>query len=201
MYPENQTQINPQTTGVDYLNQIAPPAPPTGFDKKTKIIILIMAVVGLLGLSFIFYMAARTNSGASTSEVIVKVNKLQAVTTKYKDKLGSSQLIEVNSSLRSILTTAQKSAEPIATAENIDVKGLVKVAGFEVELMEKLDSAYLNSNLDSTYIREMTFHIEELTVKMQNLLNKTKKTDVREFLTKTIADTQNIQKRLSELRS
>ena len=53
MYPNDPYSQPPTPSGIDYLNQIAAPPEPAGFDKKTKIIIIIIALVGVLSLSFI----------------------------------------------------------------------------------------------------------------------------------------------------
>ena len=40
----NPSYPDPTPSGIDYLNQIAPPAPPAGVDKKTKLIIFFMII-------------------------------------------------------------------------------------------------------------------------------------------------------------
>ena len=55
MYPnEPRSSFPEQPTGIDYLNQIAAPTPAQRFDKKTKIIMIILGIVGALGLILIF---------------------------------------------------------------------------------------------------------------------------------------------------
>lgn len=189
--------FNQQPQGIDYLNQIAAPAPPQGFDRKTKLILAIFGMIGLLSLAFIFYSANQTTSGPSLSSTIISLNKLQTITDKYRGQLRTSKIIDTNSSLNAILTTAAKSAEPLAAAEGINLKDALKEPGLEVELTKKLDDAFLNATLDAVYIREMTFQLESLITQMEQLARRIKRSEQREWLTKTTGDLRNIQKQLT----
>ena len=195
MYPNDPYSQPPTPSGIDYLNQIAAPPEPAGFDKKTKIIIIIIALVGVLSLGFI-WAASQSGSGPTISNAIMRVARLQTVTELQKKRLKNSTVTDINSSLDAILTTAVNKATPIAQSEKLDINKALKVPDFEVKLNEKLDDAFLNDQLDAVYTREMAYQLELLSSELSSLSKKAKKSDVREFLEKTQSDITSIKKRL-----
>jgi len=195
MYPNDPYSQPPTPSGIDYLNQIAAPPEPTGFDKKTKIIIIIIALVGVLSLGFI-WAASQSGSGPTISNAIMRVARLQTVTELQKKRLKNSTVTDINSSLDAILTTAVNKATPIAQSEKLDINKALKVPDFEVKLNEKLDDAFLNDQLDAVYTREMAYQLELLSSELSSLSKKAKKSDVKEFLEKTQSDITSIKKRL-----
>ena len=195
MYPNDPYSQPPTPSGIDYLNQIAAPPEPTGFDKKTKIIIIIIALVGVLSLGFI-WAASQSGSGPTISNAIMRVARLQTVTELQKKRLKNSTVTDINSSLDAILTTAINKATPIAQSEKLDINKALKVPDFEVKLSEKLDDAFLNDQLDAVYTREMAYQLELLSSELSSLSKKAKKSDVKEFLEKTQSDITSIKKRL-----
>lgn len=201
MQPEQPQQIDP--TDIDYLNQIAVPDKPAGLDKKTKIIIGGLIIVGVLSLAMIFAMASQNNnSGPTPLKLVARLQKLQAITKQNTKKLRSSSLQDLNSSLSAILTTANKSIETPILAYDLDLKKLKKeITALDppTEINEKLADAYLNSTLDSTYVREMKFQLEDTILMMKSLNRTTKVKSMREFLETTIPDFENLVKRFDEL--
>lgn len=195
MYPNDPYSQPPTPSGIDYLNQIAVPPEPAGFDKKTKIIIIIIALVGVLSLGFI-WAASQSGSGPTVSNAIMRVARLQTVTELQKKRLKNSTVTDINSSLDAILTTAVNKATPIAQSEKLDINKALKVPDFEVKLNEKLDDAFLNDQLDAVYTREMAYQLELLSSELSSLSKKAKKSDVKEFLEKTQSDITSIKKRL-----
>lgn len=195
MYPNDPYSQPPTPSGIDYLNQIAAPPEPAGFDKKTKIIIIIIALVGVLSLGFI-WAASQSGSGPTVSNAITRVARLQTVTELQKKRLKNSTVTDINSSLDAILTTAVNKATPIAQSEKLDINKALKVPDFEVKLNEKLDDAFLNDQLDAVYTREMAYQLELLSSELSSLSKKAKKSDVKEFLEKTQSDITSIKKRL-----
>lgn len=195
MYPNDPYSQPPTPSGIDYLNQIAAPPEPARFDKKTKIIIIIIALVGVLSLGFI-WAASQSGSGPTVSNVIMRVARLQTVTELQKKRLKNSTVTDINSSLDAILTTAVNKATPIAQSEKLDINKALKVPDFEVKLNEKLDDAFLNDQLDAVYTREMAYQLELLSSELSSLSKKAKKSDVKEFLEKTQSDITSIKKRL-----
>ena len=195
MYPNDPYSQPPTPSGIDYPNQIAAPPEPAGFDKKTKIIIIIIALVGVLSLGFI-WAASQSGSGPTVSNAIMRVARLQTVTELQKKRLKNSTVTDINSSLDAILTTAVNKATPIAQSEKLDINKALKVPDFEVKLNEKLDDAFLNDQLDAGYTREMAYQLELLSSELSSLSKKAKKSDVKEFLEKTQSDITSIKKRL-----
>ena len=195
MYPNDPYSQPPTPSGIDYLNQIAAPPEPAVFDKKTKIIIIIIALVGVLSLGFI-WAASQSGSGPTVSNAIMRVARLQTVTELQKKRLKNSTVTDINSSLDAILTTAVNKATPIAQSEKLDINKALKVPDFEVKLNEKLDDAFLNDQLDAVYTREMAYQLELLSSELSSLSKKAKKSDVKEFLEKTQSDITSIKKRL-----
>ena len=151
--------FNPQPSGIDYLNQIAPPAPPQKFDKKTKIIIIILGIIGIISLSLIFMLAqnSQSHTNATPLKVAARVHKLLSVSQKYNNKMQTSAMQTINSSLVSVLTTANSSiAEPLQ-ASGIDPKKQKK----EIEALDpttrlekKFDETVLNAQLNVMYAHE-----------------------------------------------
>lgn len=198
--------VNPfdqQPSGIDYLNQIAAPAPAAGFDKKTKLILLLCGVIGILSLVFIGAMASR-NTGPSPLALAGRLEKMQRLATTYSQKLRDGKLQAANSSLRAILTTATTSIATPLSDYGIDAKKQAKeIASLEPtdKIEAVLDDAYLNSTLDSAYTREMIVQIEETILMIQRLQRGTTKKAMREFLEKTAHDFTNIKKQFGALSS
>lgn len=201
MYP-NDDPFNQQPTGIDYLNQIAAPPPAEGFDKKTKIILIIFGIIGVLSLVFIFTMLQNSSSGASPLQVAARVQKLATVSQKYKDKLQNSRLQNTNSSLVSVMTTANTSMIEVLGKSGIDYnkqkKEIVQLDP-STKLEAKFDDAALNAQLDVVYAHEMNVQITDTITMMKKLEKSTKSQSMKEYLAKTIADLENIQKQLGNI--
>ncbi len=200
MQPNNPYQ--PAPTGIDYLNHIAPPPPPTGFDKKSKIIMIIAGAIGLLSLIFIVITAVNlANAGPSPLAVAARLQKLGTLSSEYGDKLRTTALRDANSSLSTILITANRSiAEPL-TAQSIDLEKQAKeIAALEPteEIGTMLDDAHLNGRLDDAYAREMTYQLEDTLVMMKRLEQTTRSQGMKVFLEKTIADFETLKKQFAE---
>ena len=192
----------PEPTGIDYLNQIAPPPPSAGFDKKSKIILLLAGLIGLISLAMIATMAMNQSSaGPSPLALAARLQKLQAVSDNYGSRLRSIPLQDANSSLKTVLITANNSINEPLLAYSIDAKKQAKeIAALDpsTAIETKLDEAYLNSLLDVTYAREMTFQLEETLVMMERLERTTRIESMKQFLTKTIADFENLKKQFAD---
>ena len=201
MYPDNlNNSVNPQPSGIDYLNQIATPPPAQGFDKKTKLILAIIGLFGIISLVAIFIMS-QGSSSASPIQVAARVNKLLTISQKYDKKLQTSTMQAINISFVSVLTSAEAGlAEPLQNS-GIDYKKqkkeILKMEPSE-KMDKKLEDAALNAQLDSIYAHEMNVQIADTLVMMQKLQKNTRSKSTKEYLVKTIADLKNIQKQLEE---
>ena len=200
MYPNNDP-FNQQPSGIDYLNQIAAPPPAEGFDKKTKIILVIFGIIGILSLIFIFTMLQNTSSSASPLQVAARVQKLTTISQKYKDKLQDSRLQSTNSSLVSVMTTANTSIVEVLSNSGIDYnKQKKEIAQLDpsTQLETKFDDAALNAQLDVVYAHEMNVQITDTITMMQKLEKSTNSRSMKDYLAKTITDLENIQKQLGD---
>ena len=201
MYPNNDP-FNQQPSGIDYLNQIAAPPPAEGFDKKTKIILVIFGIIGILSLVFIFTMLQNTSSSASPLQVAARVQKLATISQKYKDKLQDSRLQSTNSSLVSVMTTANTSMTGVLGNSGIDYnKQKKEIAQLDpsTQLETKFDDAALNAQLDVVYAHEMNVQITDTITMMQKLEKSTNSRSMKDYLAKTITDLENIQKQLGDI--
>ena len=200
MYPNNDP-FNQQPSGIDYLNQIAAPPPAEGFDKKTKIILVIFGIIGILSLIFIFTMLQNTSSSASPLQVAARVQKLTTISQKYKDKLQDSRLQSTNSSLVSVMTTANTSIVEVLSNSGIDYnKQKKEIAQLDpsTKLETKFDDAALNAQLDVVYAHEMNVQITDTITMMQKLEKSTNSRSMKDYLAKTITYLDNIQKQLGD---
>lgn len=162
---------------------------------QTKFIIIIIAVIGVLSLGFI-WLASQSNAGPTVSDTVLTIARLQTVTEAQKKRLRTSNVVDTNSSLDTILTSSLTKGTPIAESEGLDVAKAIRTPGLEVELNKKLDDAYLNAQLDEAYVREMKYHLELLSTDIKTLLKTAKKSDIKDFLEKTLSDITSIKKRL-----
>ncbi len=201
MYPDNlNNSVNPQPSGIDYLNQIATPPPAQGFDQKTKLILTIIGLFGIISLVAIFIMS-QGSSSASPIQVAARINKLLTISQKYDKKLQTSTMQAINISFVSVLTSAEAGlTEPLQNS-GIDYKKQKKeIAKMESseKMDKKLEDAALNAQLDSIYAHEMNVQITDTLVMMQKLQKSTRSKSTKEYLVKTVADLKNIQKQLEE---
>ena len=199
MYPDN---LNNQPQGIDYLNQIATPPPAEGFDKKTKIIIAILSLIGLITLIAIFVFSQDSMPNTSPSQVASRVNKLLTISKKYNNKFRSTSLQTTNSSLVAVLTTANASMSEALQATGINYKEKQKdilALDPSEKLEKKLDEALLNTQLDITYAHEMNVQITDTINMMKKVYKSTKSKKMREWLVKTAGDLENIQKQINQI--
>lgn len=195
--------FQPAPSDIDYLNQIAPPPPPAKMDKKFLVIIGLLAIVGISSLAFIANMASKSNDNTpAVLKLVARLQKIQNISNKYKSKLKSSAIQDTNSSLSAILTTANKAISDPVASYAIDMKKQGKdLAALDpsAELEKRLDEAYLNSVLDDVYVREINFQLEETIIMMKRMLQEAKTTSMKEYLTTTIPNFENLQKSFARI--
>lgn len=202
MQPNN--QYEPIPTGIDYLNQIAPPPPPAKASKKSLIVIALLVIVGLSSVAVIGNMISKgNNNGPSVLKLVAKLQKLEKITKKYSPKIKSLAVQDANGSLSSILATAtnQQSMKTLSSS-SVDIskqKKQIEALDSSAKLEAKLDDAYLNSFLDETYAREISFELEEAAVMMKRLLKSASTTSMKEYLTTTTESFESLQKRFSKI--
>ena len=199
MYPDN---LDNKSQGIDYLNQIATPPPAEGFDKKTKIIMAVLSLIGILTLIAIFVFSQNSMPKTTPAQVAARVNKLLTISQKYNNKFRSTKLQTTNSSLISVLTTAEASMSDPLQAAGISYKEKKKdILALDPsdKLEEKLDEANLNTQLDVTYAHEMNVQITDTIAMMSKVYKSTKSKTMRQWLEKTATDLENIQKQINHI--
>lgn len=203
MYPNNQNNpFNQQPTGIDYLNQISAPNPPASFDKKTKIIIAILALIGVLSLILIFMASQNSRPSMTPPKIAARVQKLLTVSKKYNNKLQSSKLQTVNSSLISVLTTANSAINEPLKDSGIDLKKQQKeITQLDpsTNLEKKLDDAVLNAQIDTIYAHEINVQLTDTINMMERLHKSTNVKSMKNYLERTTSDLNNIQKQVAEI--
>lgn len=199
MYPDN---LDNQSRGIDYLNQIATPPPAEGFDKKTKIIMAVLSLIGILTFIAIFVFSQNSMPKTTLAQVAARVNKLLTISQKYNNKFRSTELQTTNSSLISVLTTAEASMSDPLQASGISYKEKKKdILALDPsdKLEKKLDEANLNTQLDVTYAHEMNVQITDTIAMMSKVYKSTKSKTMRQWLEKTATDLENIQKQINQI--
>ena len=192
MYPDN---LDNQSQGIDYLNQIATPPPAEGFDKKTKIIMAVLSLIGILTLIAIFVFSQNSMPKTTPAQVAARVNKLLTISQKYNNKFRSTKLQTTNSSLIAVLTTAEASMSDPLQAAGISYKEKKK----DILALDPSDEANLNTQLDVTYAHEMNVQITDTIAMMSKVYKSTKSKTIRQWLEKTATDLENIQKQINQI--
>ena len=196
MQPNN--PYTPEPSGIDYLNQIAAPAAPTGFDAKSKVIMIVAGIVCMIALVFIaFTTLSSSNNSPSPVALSAKLQVLQKLSTKYGPKLRTTALQDTNSALSAALITANQSMNSMLSASGVDqktaTKQIAQLAGTS-EMEKTLDDAHLNSTLDETYRREIIFQLQDTLVMLERTRRATNSPSAKELLEKIIVDLQNLYK-------
>ena len=159
---------------------------------------LIAGIICVISLVLIGLMAlGSSNSGPSPVSLAAKFNVLTKISTKYGPKLRTSALQDTNSALKASLTTANQSLSPIMAANGANSKqATAQIAQLSntTEIEKRLDDAALNSTLDETYSREITYLLQDAMITMDRLYRSTNSKTVRDFLEKTTNDFKNLYK-------
>ena len=136
------------------------------------------------------------------AQVAARVNKLLTISQKYNNKFRSTELQTTNSSLISVLTTAEASMSDPLQAAGISYKEKKKdILALDPsdKLEKKLDEANLNTQLDVTYAHEMNVQITDTIAMMSKVYKSTKSKTMRQWLEKTATDLENIQKQINQI--
>lgn len=198
MQPTQNSNQNPYT--VDYLNQIAPKQSHPFFDKKMKIVAVLLGLSLIVG---IFMIISGGTSSDSANEALLRtyfrVQKTSEITKNYQSKIKNSDLSAINSGLSSSLSsdeTKLKSQLESAgvkipsTEKELSASRIVSEVNEEAnELDSTLDDAFLNAVLDRTYAREMNYRLSVINSSIKGVKSKTRSTSAIEIL-------ENISKNL-----
>lgn len=203
MYPDaNQNTPTP----IDYLNQIAPAPQKPGLNKAAVAVVIvgILLVLGLVVAFLMFISGGPSSPKATTQTLAARLQTTQQVSDKSQANIKSSQLRSINSTLKVILTNANRDIAGPLAANNIDSKKLDKaiVAKEKADpITADLEDARLNAVFDDTYAREMSFKLTTILILMEQINSKTNSTSMKDYLLKTTADLQPIKQQLDEFNS
>lgn len=187
---------------IDYLNQIAPPAPKAGMDKKFMLMIGGGILVAIIALIVVFSLSSASGGPKDKMQTLAaRLTTLEKISKESQRPLKSGSLHGTNSNLTIFLTNANRDiVEPLKN-NGIDVKTLNKdiVAKEDgKKLTEKLDEAKLNAIFDRTYSREMAFELEGIATLMGDIYDRTSSKSLKDYLLKTDENLQPIKKQFSE---
>jgi lipopolysaccharide export LptBFGC system permease protein LptF len=203
MYPETNQPI---PAPIDYLNQIAP-APQKPGVNKAGIAVVVIGILLVLALvvGFLMFISGGSNSPKATTQTLAaRLQAIQEVSDTSQATIKSSQLRSINSTLKVILTNANRDIATPLAASGIDIEKLDKkiVAKEKADpITADLEDARLNAVFDDTYAREMSFKLTTITILMDQINNKTKSVSMKSYLLKTKADLQPIKQQLDEFNS
>jgi lipopolysaccharide export LptBFGC system permease protein LptF len=200
MYPEN-NQNNPAP--IDYLNQIAPAPQKPGLSKQA-IAVVVAGILLILGLVVGFLLFATNGSSSPKATMQTLTARLQATQKVADDSqktIKSSELRGINSTLKVILTNANRDIVSPLTANGIEIKKLDKtiVAKEEADpITTDLEEARLNATFDDAYAREMSFKLTTILLLMDDIAHKSDSKSMKEFILKTDKDLQPIKQQLEK---
>ena len=195
MYPNS----NQPTPPLDYLNQIAPKAPPKVNNLVKKPVIIGIA----LGVAILLMIILAVISGQSkptellAARLTTTANTADSATTNIK----STQLRAFNSNMKLYLTNTIRDISPILAKDNIDIKKLnekVITTESNTNLLATLEDARLNAVYDRTYAREMAYKLDTILTLMRQINNNTGNTNLKSYLSDAITNLIPIQKQFAD---
>lgn len=197
MYPNNQQPPIPQ--GIDYLNQIAPPPEPEKpkMSTATKVFLVVVGFMALITIGLAASILSSDDTGPTPTKLVARLESLQSISNDYHRKIRTSAIQDANSSLRAVLATANQSIKTPLASYKSNPKEVIPETGEKTR--ERLDEAYLNYQLDETYVREMGYLIQETIIMMKTIEKETKVASMKTYLEKTITDFENLKKRFDAL--
>ena len=188
--PQQQPQQPPQQYSIDYLNSIttAPPA------KKISPFLLWGLIGGVL-ISLVLVVLFITSLGGGATDNLRQFGErlvvLETTTKDSQQSIQSSKLRSLNSSLKLVLTNANRDMQEPLEKEGIkvDVDKLSKETSSELtELTGSLEDARLNAVFDRTYSREVAFYLKKLRAQMSEIYDSTNSKSLKTVLETTDAN-------------
>ncbi|MBQ3306358.1 hypothetical protein IJH02_02915 [Candidatus Saccharibacteria bacterium] len=194
-----------------YLDKIAEsnrPAKTTSllpFSISPKILIGIGIVIFVLFAIMIFgsiFGGDKNTEKTLLDQISLRSENLGKTIDQYNKNVKSSKLRSMGSSLSTVLSeTSSRSATLLA--ENFDSKKTDKSleeneSAYIEEVNTVLENARLNGLLDRAYVREMTYQIGILLSMESECSSKSKKTDVKDFLTSSMSNLDSLYTEFSE---
>ena len=182
---------------LDYLNQISANVTPskqaTGgfFDKKTKMIAIILGAVLLIAIILMIAMSSAPSEPTTSDEldrIYQRTNSLEETVTEYSKNLKSSTLRSSAASLSTLLANMKSSTESFLDTK-YGAKPAKEASADDTKLIEDttttLEKARLNGILDRYFAKEMYYQIEKLLILENAAAKKTSDEEIIEFLQST----------------
>lgn len=200
MYPDqNQNQNQPQYS-IDYLNEIAPPAPKPGMSNK----LFLFAIGGGLLLAIAVGLMLLTGGSDGPKEkmqtLALRLQTLQTISSDSQKTIKSGELRSTNSNMSILLANANRDiVEPLAK-NNVDAKKADKSIVSEESgegLKKTLEDARLNAVFDRTYAREMAFELDRVAALMKDIYTSSKSKALKEYLIETDKNLQPIKQQFN----
>lgn len=183
-----------QDYSVDYLNSIAPKQPV----KKVKPLLLFAMIGGVIGLAVIamlLLMPRTPDMSAQTNVMYARIETLQAATNEQKKRLRETDVVELNATFDSTLTTMTTDLAGVMSAKGMKViknKPSPEEKTYRTALLKKMSDSYQRGTLDRTYGPQMTYEIIALRTKLSKLKATSKSKSVNEFCDKSTANLNTI---------
>lgn len=179
---------------LEYLNQISvkpAPAPTSFFDKKTKLLAIIVG--GVFFLAIILMMALSGNKSSEPTEtselyrVKYRATSINTIIQTYNSKVKSSDLRSTGASLSTLLAQLETTSnEYLAAYGVVDEKTAPALPAGDVEAIENataaLENATLNGILDRKYASELYYQVSHLLILEKTVYQMTKSSELGAFL-------------------
>lgn len=181
--------MNPNNgqTPLDYLNQIAPQTTKSSGFKLNIRTVIIISIVLVIIVSILAAIGSSAGSSRKTpwQQLSARLTTTQTIANESTTKLKNSQLRSLNSDLKLYLTNTKRDlTAPLAfnevNAEKLPEKLVADEAA--TEMNKRLEDGRLNAKFDSTYAREMSYHLSTILALYQELYSSSKNADVKKFL-------------------
>ena len=168
--------MNPSNgqTSLDYLNQIAPQAPKKpGFGLNFPTI-LIGAAVAIVVVIILAVVANLAGSGGKSSweRLSLRLATTSEVAEGASANIKNTQLRSYNSNLKLYLAdTTRDLADPLAAFKITPKTTSPKITAEEAgdEMKAAIEDGRLNAKFDSTYAREMGYHLTTVLSLLQEM--------------------------------
>jgi hypothetical protein len=193
-----QTSYNP-----DYLDTIAPAAPPPKFFSGSfGKIFFGMLILFFIAVSIIIAFSGKDET-ADLQQTFVRIEHLSKTTKTVQPNLKSSKLSNTNSNFQIWLTGNKSAAEELLKLGGISRTDYSKemVAEEEtlaVDLDAKLEDARLNARLDRIYAGSMAAETEKMMIILNTMGRKNKSEKIRDFAKTASTNLEPIHKSFDE---
>lgn len=169
-----------------------------GVRGLVAIALIAVVVVSILALVLNAVNAQQRGPAQQMGARLVSTAK---ISTDAQKNLKSSELRSLNSSLRLVLTNANRdSAEPLSRIDvNVTkIDGGVQAAetARTTAITNRLEDARLNAIYDRTYAREMSYEVATLMTLLQQVYKQTNSESLKKFLDTTYKNLEPTQKAL-----